>query len=213
MRWLYTLILAGLVGPVFAQDKTRTFTFGKDDLGKLPKGWTAAQTNKGEGSVWKVVADATAPSKSGFAIAQTAEGPGPLFNLCIADDTSYKDVEISVAFKSVKGRIDQGGGVVWRYQDPNNYYVARFNPLEDNFRVYKVVDGKRIQLATKDLSVKDDGWHTLTIRMAGEQIECFLDGTRHLEARDGTLGRAGKIGLWTKADAQTLFDFLRVTAR
>src|SRR5438132_10747018 len=131
-----------------ADDKAMTLTFSKNDTGKLPKGWTAAKTGEGEGSVWKVVADDSAPSKSGFVLAQTAEGPNALFNLCIADDTKFLDGEVSVAFKAMKGKLDKGGGVVWRYQDADNYYICRMNPLEDNFRVYKVVAGKRVQLAT-----------------------------------------------------------------
>ena len=108
----------------------KTFHFGKGDVGKLPAGWTAGKTGKGKGSVWNVVADKTAPSKTGHALAQTAEGPASLFNLCVADGTSYEDVDVSVAFKAMKGKKDQGGGIVWRYQDANNYYVARFNPLD-----------------------------------------------------------------------------------
>ena len=216
MRRLCFLVLAGAIPmSVFAaDDKGRTITFAKDDAGKLPKGWTADKTGKGEGSVWKVVADDTVPSKKGYVLAQTAEGPGPLFNLCVADDTNLKDVEVTVAFKANKGNKDQGGGIVWRYQDNNNYYIARMNPLEDNYRLYKVVAGKRIQLATKeDLTVPAGTWHTLTIKMTGDQIECSLDGKKQLEGKDDTFQKAGKIGLWTKADAQTSFDDLKVSGK
>lgn len=215
MRWL-CIVLLGLFtgGWIVAQDKVRSITFTKDDVGKLPKGWTAEKTGKGEGSIWKVVADETAPSKKGHVLAQTAEGPGPLFNLCVVDSSSFKDGEISVAFKAVQGKLDQGGGIVWRFQDPDNYYVARFNPLEDNLRVYKVVAGKRIQLATKeDLTAKAGEWHTLSIKMIGDQIECSLDGKKQLEAKDDTIQKAGKVGLWTKADAQTSFDDLKISGK
>src|SRR5207247_2601529 len=67
----------------------------------------------------------------------SAESPGAVFNLCVAEDTNYKEVEVSVAFKAIRGQKDQDGGMVWRYQDPNHYYIARMNPLEDNYRVYK----------------------------------------------------------------------------
>src|SRR5947207_15490976 len=99
MRWVCTAGLVALVGTVLAaaDDKAKTFTFGKADLGKVPAGWTADKTGKGEGSIWKVVEDQTAPSKSGFALAQTAESPGSMFNLCVADNTSFKDVEATVA--------------------------------------------------------------------------------------------------------------------
>jgi hypothetical protein len=158
-----------------------------------------------------VVADETAPSKTGYALAQTAEGPEKFFNVCVVKDTNLKDLELSVAFKAVKGKLDQGGGLVWRFQDGDNYYVCRMNPLEDNFRVYKVVAGKRIQLQTKeDVKVPANEWHRITVRQVGEQIECSLDGKKLLEAKDDAITKPGKVGLWSKADAQSYFDDLRV---
>jgi uncharacterized protein (TIGR03067 family) len=214
------LCLMGLAlavgGSAFAVDpKPLTLRFGKEDLDKVPAGWKADKTGKGEGSVWKVVADPTAPSKSGYVLAQTAESPSALFNLCVAEKTDAKDLEVKVSFKAVKGKADQGGGIVWRYQDAKNYYIARMNPLEDNFRLYKVVDGQRKQLATTkdDVTAKAGEWHTLSVKHVGNQIECSLNGKRYLEAKDDTFPRAGKVGLWTKADAQTYFDDLQIVTR
>ena len=104
MRWVNVLVVA-LVDTVLgaAEDKGRAFHFSKDDVGNLPKGWTAAKTGEGEGSEWKVVADDTAPSGKGYALAQTAAGPNRLFNLCVADDTDYKDLEVRVRFKAMRG--------------------------------------------------------------------------------------------------------------
>ncbi len=212
MNWIYGMALVALAGTVVlaADDKTKLFKFSKDDAGKVPSGWKAAQTGKGE-SVWKVVADDTAPSKSGYVLAQTTDNPDALFNLCVADKPSLKDVEVMVAFKAVKGKEDQGGGIVWRYQDANNYYIARMNPLEDNFRVYKVVAGKRSkEFQNAEVKVKAGEWHTLKIEMKGDEIECYLDGKKHLEVKDDSIKDAGKVGLWTKADAQTYFDSFTV---
>jgi hypothetical protein len=182
-------------------------------VGELPPGWIAAKTGEGPGSVWKVVEDPTAPS-GGKALAQTsAEGPKKLFNLCVAKKTSFLDLDLSVAFKAVAGKIDQGGGLVWRYTDANNYYVARMNPLENNYRVYKVVAGKRTQLATADLKIDAARWHSLRIVHVGKHIECYFDGRRHLDVKDDTFPKAGKIGLWSKADAQTHFADLRATEK
>src|SRR5262245_23932462 len=106
MRRVCMVVLAGLLATslLAGEDKARSFVFGKGDKGKVARGWKADKTGKGVGSVWKVVADETAPSKKGYALAQTAEGPGPLFNLCVATDTSYKDIDIRVQFKAVKGK-------------------------------------------------------------------------------------------------------------
>ena len=209
MRWVYT---AGLVaaGAVLAAADDKTFTFGRADLGKVPAGWKAAQTGKGT-SVWKVVEDKTAPSKSGLALAQTTADRDATFNLCVAEGTSFKDVEVSVAFKANKGEKDQGGGVVWRYADANNYYVARVNPLEDNFRVYKVAGGKRSpELQDAEVKVPAGEWHTLKVGMVGDHIQCFLDDKKYLDVKDGTFAGPGKVGLWTKADARTSFDRFEV---
>ena len=205
MRTATVLLL--LTGLASAEEvKPVKHDFETATVGSVPKGWTATKTGEGDGSVWKVVEDKTAP-KGPKVLAQTAESPGPMFNLCVVDDTNFKDVEITVAFKANKGKKDQGGGIVWRYADANNYYIARFNPLEDNYRLYKVVAGKRIQLATKEeLKAPAGEWHTLTVKMTGEQIECHLNGKKQLEAKDDTFTKAGKVGLWTKADAQTYFD-------
>ena len=170
----------------------------KDDLGKVPAGWKAAQTGKGEGSVWKVVADETAPVED-----PASPWPRPpraraaLFNLCVAEDTQLQGRRGDASpSRPCAGKKDQGGGIVWRYQDANNYYVARMNPLEDNFRVYKVVAGKRtpVRRRKEDLKVPAGEWHTLKVKMTGDKIECFLDGKKYLDAKDDTFteGRQGR---------------------
>jgi Domain of Unknown Function (DUF1080) len=212
MSWIGLAVLMPcyLTAGAGAQEKARDFRFAKAELGKVPAGWMADKTGKGDGSVWKVVEDATAPSKGDYVLAQTAAGPSSLFNLCVVQDTNYLDVEVIVAFKANEGKKDQGGGIVWRYQDANNYYLARMNPLEDNFRVYKVVAGKRSpEFQDVEVKIPAGEWHTLKIKMVGDHIECFLDGKKHLDVRDSSITRAGKVGLWTKADAQTSFDQFR----
>jgi hypothetical protein len=99
---------------------------------------------------------------------------------------------------------------VWRYQDSNNYYIARANPLEDNFRVYKVVDGKRIQMDSARMKVTSGEWHTIKVIAREDQIQCIYDGQSNLEVKDDTFQESGRVGLWTKADAVTYFDDLEV---
>jgi hypothetical protein len=119
MRTIAVIALFG-VQALAAEPKAREWTFKTDDLGKLPAGWTAAKTGEGEGSVWKVTADDTAPGKTGHVLTQTAAGPNRLFNLCFVDGTEFGDGELSVRAKAVSGEIDQGGGLVWRAVDANN---------------------------------------------------------------------------------------------
>src|SRR5437764_7487701 len=123
MRWTSVAAVIALAATtVWAEEsKMRAFKFSKDDIGKVPTGWKAEKTGVGEGSVWKVVEDDTAPSKNGYVLAQTAESPNGVFNVCVAEETRYKDVELTVSFKPIAGKNDQGGGFVWRYQDHDNY--------------------------------------------------------------------------------------------
>jgi hypothetical protein len=180
----------------------------------VPKGWTVTKTGTDDASKWMIVEDKDAP-KGAKALAQVFESPRPMFNLCVLDATSFKDVEVSVAFKAVKGQDDQGGGVVWRYKDADNYYVARMNPLEKNFRLYKIQNGKRSQLATTkdDIDAPVGKWHTLSVTMKGDAITCSLNGKKVIDAKDATFADAGKVGLWTKADAHTYFDDFRAVAK
>ena len=113
--------------------------------------------------------------------------------------------------KPVSGEEDQGGGPIWRLQDKDNYYVCRANPLEGNFRLYVVQDGERKQLADAVAEIAAGQWHAIRVEHNGNRIECWLDGEKLLETIDDSLPAAGGFGFWTKADAVTFFDDLRVS--
>jgi hypothetical protein len=185
-----------------AQNKTKSWNFDAEKAGAIAAGFT------NEVGEWKVVADNSAPSKPNV-LAQLAKNERPVFNVSLANET-YATVDITVKFKAIAGVIDQGGGLVWRARDSKNYYIARYNPLENNYRVYKVEAGRRTQLGTSDIK-GSEGWHRLRITMNGDHIECSYDGKKYLDVNDSTFKEAGKIGLWTKADAQTHFDDLTVS--
>jgi len=131
------------------------------------------------------------------------------FNLCYTKEILFLNGTISVKFKANSGRIDQGGGLMWRVQDNDNYYVARFNPLEDNFRFYLVHDGIRSELASADVKLSK-GWHTMHIEQHGDTFKGYLDDKPYLEYQDKHLNKTGGVGLWTKADALTSFDDLKI---
>jgi hypothetical protein len=202
-------IVAGCTSVVSAQDSKPTeFKFTAKDAGALPAGWKVFETKgKKKPGEWKVVAEKD--GRFPLALVKT-DNPGPTFNMCVFTGADFSDVDITVMFRADSGEIDQGGGLVWRFQDGDNYYVARANPLEHNFRLYVVEKGVRSKpLADAKLEMKSGVWHTLRVVHVGEKIECSLNGTRLLEAAHGAF-RTGKIGLWTKADAATAFDGLSV---
>lgn len=195
---IVTLALAGLAVAA-AEPLERSWSFEDAVPGALPGEFRRAVGD------WSV-----RQGESGKVLAQTASNDSADFNLVLVEGKNAKDLDLSVKLKAVAGEIDQGGGLVWRARDPRNYYVARYNPLEDNFRVYKVVDGVRSRpLGNADVK-HHDGWTTLRVTMKGDHVVCFLDGKSYLDVNDPTFPDSGKIGLWSKADARTEFDDLKL---
>jgi hypothetical protein len=178
-------------------------TVNFDDLktGAPPPGWTATKTGKGNPK-WEVVADDSAPSKPNV-LKQSGEATYPV---CFKNDTSLKDGFVEVKFKPISGKEDQAGGVIWRCQDADNYYIARANALEDNLTIYHTIKGKRVSFKNVDTKVASGVWHTLRVEFQGNKFAVTFDGNKLIAATDDTFSDAGKVGVWTKADSVTLFD-------
>ncbi len=184
-----------------------SLSFDKDEVGVVPEYFKLGETaGRGTPAVWKVVADEGAPSKPGAFGTVETKNRGRTYNVALVSGSSLKDVEISLWVRSVQGKEDQGGGPIWRAMDADNYYIARWNPLEDNFRIYYVKDAERVQIASVKIRLDPSKWYELKIVMKEAHIEGWLDGEKQLEVDDETFGEAGMVGLWTKADAATLFD-------
>ena len=187
------------------------FSFENVSTGKLPAGWKIEATNPGkELADWQVVTDKTAPSGQKVLSLLKTNNYGSTYNLCWTDKISFTDGEVEVKFKANSGREDQGGGVIWRAQDRDNYYIARMNPLENNFRIYFVKDAHRKMLASARIEIPTGEWHELEITHRGTEIAGYIDGKKLLELEDNTFPEAGGVGLWTKADAATSFDEFEV---
>lgn len=184
-----------------------------DDVaaGTTPTGWSPGETNgAGRPAIWTTVAQEDAPSSPNAYGVTASTNHGSTFNVALAGGTSHRDVDLTVAVLAVSGAEDQGGGPVWRAADADNYYISRWNPQEKNFSVYFVKDGRRKQLATAKATGDVTRWHTIRVVHVGDHIECSLDGEKLIEVDDETFPSAGQVGLWTKADAASLFDDLRV---
>jgi hypothetical protein len=189
------------------------YNFDTDATGQMPAKFHSAKTGGGAQEKWVVMADPTAPSKPNV-VAQTSNDKTDYrFPLLIGDDGTFKDLDLSVKFKAVSGAVDRAGGLVFRLKDANNYYVVRANALEDNYRLYHVINGRRVQFAGTNFKVTSGEWHELRVEITGNKITCYYDGSKKIEATDNAFKDAGKVGLWTKADSVTYFDDLRVTAR
>jgi hypothetical protein len=179
-------------------------TFDTDDPGRPPTGFAFVLTGQGRPGVWLVRKDDAA---HGNVLVQTDTDPtADRFPVAVYNDFSARDVDLTVQFKPVSGRGDQGAGLVWRYRDPNNYYLARCNALEDACTIYRVVNGQREALSSQNVQVGSAAWHTLRVEAGGDHFVVAYDGTKVLDVKDGTFSDAGKVGLWTKADSLVYFD-------
>jgi hypothetical protein len=162
-------------------------------------GWT---TLDGE---WVVEEMPGAPSGKKVLVQRSTKNQ---FNVIVAPPGPYTDVDVSMQFKPISGREDASGGIVFRFGD-GKYYVVRANALEGNFRLYYYDRGRR-QLATASVKAPALGqWRTMRVVALGDRIQAWLDGKLYLDHRDSRF-KAGRIGLWTKADSVTAFDDLTI---
>lgn len=192
-------LFVGAVVAVSAQ--AEVVNFDQDTPGAAPAGWIAGVTGKGVAR-WTVEADPTAPSPPQV-LKQSGKGDFPW---CVRKATSVSDGFVEVKFKPLSGREDQAGGVVWRWKDGDNYYVARANALEDNVSLYYTQGGRRTTLKYVDAPVARNQWHVLRVEFQGAKIRVILDGKSYISIDDSHIAGAGAVGVWTKADSVTLFD-------
>jgi hypothetical protein len=199
--------------PLQAAGKLIKYNFDTDSPGQLPAKFHSALTGRGKPGNWVVQAEPTAPSQPNV-LAQTSEDQRDYrFPVAIADEWSFRDLDLSVKYKAISGNVDRAGGLIFRFQDANNYYVLRANALEDNFNLYRVVNGRRTEIEGSGVKVTSGEWHELRVEAVGDKFTCYFDGSKKIEVTDDTFKDAGKIGLWTKADSVSYFDDLQVTAK
>jgi hypothetical protein len=201
-----SIALTVLVG--FAQ--TKTFTFDADAAGNAPAGFTSYSTGGGPAGKWVVTEVNDAPSGKYVVVQTDADKKRTRFPVLIADSGEYSDLDVSMKAKSISGKVDQGMGLVFRFRDPKSYYIVRANALENNFHLYRMVNGKRLQFAGAKAKVSPGQWHTLRVVAKGDHITCWFDGKQLIDAHDKTY-TTGKVGLWTKADSVIAFDDLAVS--
>jgi hypothetical protein len=197
---LALLILAA--GPL-----DRTWSFDSDQVGGPPKDFYFDTTNDRPDGKWQIIDDGDRR-----VIAQLDRNQdNNRLALAIVKDVETKDVRLSAKIKVGGGEKEQSGGLVWRYKNSENYLLARIDPQEKNVRVYRVVDGNRTRFGgeqRKKLTLNQ--WYTLRVEHRGTLVKVYLDDEMLFDERDRHFTKAGKIGLWTKADSVVHFDDFRV---
>ena len=195
------LVAAVAVAAIATAAQAETVGFDRDPAGAVPAGWVCGSTGGGVPR-WSVEADAGAPSAPNV-LKQSGKGAFPW---CVKQGTALADGVVEVKFKPLSGREDQAGGVVWRWKDGDNYYVARANALENNVSLYYTERGSRRTIKYVDAPVPANAWHTLRVEFKAARIRVVLDGKAYIEVDDTHIAGAGAVGVWTKADSVTAFD-------
>lgn len=240
IAWLLILFVAlGLGSPAAAKaaraDPPRIWDFDTEPSGALPMGFAVGTLFDGrQAGKWAVVEMRQLPlllqgeeRREAKRIQQVVEAvttPSPPhvlaqfmkkgyehdYKLVLVKGTRAADLELEVSFLAIAGEGDMGGGLIWRAKDDRNYYLTRANPLEQNIRLYRVIDGVRKKLANFNRIISVEQWHQLRVVARGERFQVYYDGQPVLDVHDRTLRTEGLIGLWTKADAVTCFDDLKL---
>jgi Domain of Unknown Function (DUF1080) len=201
IRVFSTSVVVLVAGVTMSSVHADNFSFDTDAAGSLPPGWEQGVTGRGTPH-WAVHPDASAPSKPNV-LRQSGVGSFPWV---VRRNTSIGDGYVEVRFKALDGKEDQAGGVVWRWKDGDNYYVARANALENNVALYYTGAGRRITLKYVDAPVPPKVWHTLRVEFSGHRISVALNGKTVIELEDSHIPGPGAVGMWTKADSVTAFD-------
>ncbi len=181
------------------QGPTRQWTFDEEAGGRLPKGVYVLS------GTWTVRSEAGAPSPPN-AFCQTGRAEFPAV---ILGDDVYTNLVFSVWFKPISGQEDQAAGLIFRIQDRDNYYILRANALEGNVNFYKYAAGRRSLIKEGLASVRSGQWQELKLEAQGNRLRGYLNNQLVVEAEDDTF-KAGRVGLWTKADSVTCFDNVSV---
>lgn len=197
MKLLVLFLLSAFAGAAMAQP----VGFDEGSPGISPTGWKCGVTGRGKPR-WLVETDPSAPSQPNV-LKQSGRGTFPW---CAKNAVAVADGFVEVKFKPLQGREDQAGGLMWRFKDGDNYYVARANALEDNVSLYYTTRGNRHTIKYVNAPVPASQWHTLRVEFAGRRIKVSLDGKQYIDLEDDHISGAGSIGVWTKADSVTAFD-------
>lgn len=214
---LVVLALVGLtaLNPYTVQavdsQQSRLWTFDTDAPGTIPKEFVTGTLFDGRpAGDWKVIQGSGAPSSPNVLGQLMGKGAEHAYKLVLIDGTQSSNLDVEVSLFAVNGKADMGGGIIWRATDDRNYYLTRANPLEQNIRIYRVVNGVRHMIQNFDHTIDVRRWHTLRLVMNGCSVQVFFDQKAIFDLCDKTFAE-GRIGLWTKSDAVTYFDNLKLT--
>ena len=190
-------IAIAIEGPRIAITSAETITM-KEDFGK-------------ENPKWKFVTGKwVRRASAGFPVlAQTVETQP--WAVAVLEEQKFDDLDVAVRFRPISGKEDASGVIIFRAKDGRNYLLVRANALENNFRLYTIVNGKRSTIASRTVTEPKLGeWHRIRVVAKGPKVQAYLNDALLLD-HDVPTSAGGWVGLWTKADSVTEFSNLEVT--
>lgn len=203
--WLLVLLL-GYASSAAAE--VQVWNFDQDSLSTVPPGFHIGTLFDGRpAGDWQVVSTDKAISSPHVFAQLHGKGAEHAYKLILVQGTEAEDIDLSVKLLPITGKADMGGGLIWRAADDRNYYLVRANPLEQNIRIYRVVNGVRHMIQNFDHVIDIRQWHRLRVQMHGCEVHVWFDEQAVFTLCDRTFAK-GRVGLWTKSDAVTYFDDL-----
>ncbi len=185
--------------------------FDSDAVDQAPGGFTVHTIGPGRPSQWLVKKAADAPSGGQVLMQCDDDDTNHRYPCVLSTSGRYADVRVEVKGKGISGNRDRSFGVIARAIDEKNYYVARCNTVNENVRLYHFIDGQRTELAEWEGSAAPGVWHTIALEVKGDKLTVFFNGKKVIEKQDGTFPGAGRVGLFTKAEAVSQFDDFSAT--
>ena len=203
---------------VFSRN-TDFLDFDKNQPGAAPPDWSFAITHRGQPGRWVVHPDVGAPSSPNV-FAQLSADHGPArFALALYDKGYCKNGDLSTEMKIISGKATQTGGLIWRYQDPDNYYLLTISADEDTIAVLKVQNGRPVPIAKLGPGLKafqvshkiePQEWNVLRVNFQATHMTVYFDHRKVIDAEDTAFLKPGKTGLWTRGDTIAYFDNFRI---
>ncbi len=204
------MVLASPPAGSSLESTTRVWTFDDDPQETLPLHFQVGTLFDGRpAGEWKVLRTDRAESSPHVLAQLMGKGAEHAYKTVLINGVEASDLALQVSLLPIEGKADMGGGLIWRAADDRNYYLTRANPLEQNIRIYRVVKGVRQMLKNFDHIIDVRHWHTLRVSTKGCRVQVFFDEKQVFDLCDQTF-TAGRVGLWTKSDAVTYFDNLKL---
>lgn len=133
-----------------------------------------------------------------------------------AGDSEWSDYSLNAIFRSSD---NDGIGLLFRYQDPGNYYrILLMNDAGNSAsvnspiqRIQKIVNGEPQTLLQNIVTeAYPSGYFALSVDVRGDSLRVYLNGSLLGEVTDSQF-EGGKIGLMTYANTGAVFDSVFVS--